>query len=93
MKRASLAIAAVLAAAGMNATVLPGGGTLEVYSASVKWQQQAPAKQAPGDTKVNRLGFGSVATTSRRSGKRYSASVRQHQRNATKSRNKARSRR
>jgi len=52
-------------------------------------QLERGTQQAPGDTKSDRLGTGAWMRRSRAPvGKRYSASVRQHQRHAAKARNK-----
>lgn len=89
---AALLAAAALGTAGFGAVqVAPHQGT----SASAQSGADKPAqsnKQAPGDTKIARLNAGFYRTPHSKSGKRYSASVRQHQRNAAKARNRRKAR-
>ena len=90
-----LSSAAAAIALSMTALVAPSIGASSVATASEPGAKRTPAdstKQAPGDTKATRIKTGYVRSWRAPRGKRYSASVRQHQRNAGKARRRAASR-
>lgn len=98
MKKSLAALSALAAIAGS----LPAGvqivSTESVANASSgvreKLQTGEARRVAVGDTKAHRLGTGGYVRRRRAPvGKRYSASVRQHQRHAAKARNVRRSKR
>lgn len=84
-----------LAALAMMASL--AGGVQVVHSdapqvkerTNAKQQQNERGQKAPGDTKSARLGTGYIRRYRAPVGKRYSASVRQHQRHAAKARRRA----
>lgn len=93
---AMAALAGMAAAAGMASIADPAGRSRQqvAEAPAAKAQQQAPAQQAPGDAKATRLTarrYARWGTAPR--GKRYSASVRQHQRHAAKARRRQAERR
>ena len=86
---------ALLAGLAMSGAGLVGQGQTNTRvlvvdeTTRVSTQLERGTQQAPADTKSDRLGTGAWMRRSRAPvGKRYSASVRQHQRNAAKARNK-----
>ncbi len=89
MRKASLIAAlamSTLAGAGFN--VSPGANNTASVS-QTNGAQQTPADRGqnlPSDTKSDRLGAGYYRRHKAPVGKRYSASVRQHQRHALKAR-------
>lgn len=98
--RSTSLLSTLLAAAAMSGAAISvspfasGLGTLTVSeSTGNSVQTNAVGQQAPGDTKSDRLGTGAWMRRNRaRSGKRYSASIRQHQRHAAKARNQRKAR-
>lgn len=91
--RAALLLTGGLAAMAGSGIPIPTafGGT----SVSERQNAQQPAERAPAkhsDTKAARLNTGYVRQWRAPRGKRYAASVRQHQRHALKARNRRRSR-
>jgi hypothetical protein len=94
MKKMSLAVAALLAAAGFSTSMAgPGAGLVVSESGNTINQQPATkVKSAAKDTKINRLGLTGAWTVGSNVGKRYRATVAQHRRNATKARNTQRHR-
>lgn len=92
---------ALLAALAMSAVLVPGvnalqgsGGTVITEITNMK-SKQTPADRGqnlPSDTKSDRLGTGYYRRHKAPVGKRYSASVKQHQRHAAKLRSKSKAR-
>jgi len=77
-----------LAGAGINATATPGGTQTISELTSTKQTPADRGQNAPSDTKSDRLGTGYYKRHRAPVGKRYRASVKQHQRHAAKARNK-----
>lgn len=94
MKRSLAALAALGAIVGsLPASVTVGGLGLAMAQAGTSTLKSQPGdiqRNVPGDTKVHRLGTGYTRRRRAYVGKRYSASVRQHQRHAAKARRRRR---
>jgi len=88
---AALAMSA-LVTAGTNSTARPGGVLVIDESTQLRNIPADRGQNVPGDTKSDRLGTGYYRRHKAPVGKRYRASVKQHQRHAAKARNRAKMR-
>lgn len=91
MKRSlpGLAALAVMASLSSGLQVVHSDAPQVKERTGANQQQGDRGQQAPSDTKSARLGTGYIRRHRAPVGKRYSASVRQHQRNALKARRRA----
>lgn len=95
MKRSFIALSAlsVLASMGMSVAVNPNGTYNIATNRNGKTKPAQTSAADPRDSKaIRRAATGYVRRHRAPRGKRYSASVRQHQRHAAKARNRAASR-